>query len=78
MHINCFLFNVKQFIYFFLSFFLYFFFTIYRSNIKPNQKSPREILHNVLDKWEEGLGENEFISGNEKPNLADIVSLSFK
>jgi hypothetical protein len=53
-----------------------FFFACRHSNIKPNRKSPREILHDVLDKWEEGLGEKPFISGNEQPNLADIVNYS--
>lgn len=35
-------------------------------------KSPRKILHEVISKWEEGLADNKFMSGGDKPNLADL------
>jgi hypothetical protein len=34
---------------------------------------PRDILHQTLNVWENGLDDKKFISGTQIPNLADIV-----
>jgi hypothetical protein len=39
-----------------------------------SSKLPRELLHEVIDKWEASLNDKLFASQTDKPNLADIVS----
>ena len=36
-------------------------------------KPPRDLLHEVIEKWETKLNDKLFVSQNDKPNLADIV-----
>lgn len=36
------------------------------------KQKPRDLLHDTISTWENGLGENTFISGTDIPNLADI------
>jgi hypothetical protein len=44
---------------------------------RNTKTEPRELLHEVIEVWEKGLGEKKFISGTQIPNLADIVSFNF-
>lgn len=36
------------------------------------EKKPREILHIIIDKWEQGLGDKKYIDNDDSPSIADI------
>lgn len=46
---------------------------ISETELGGSNKSARELLNDTINKWEDGLGNNLFISGTNKPDLADLV-----
>ncbi|CAF0802438.1 unnamed protein product [Brachionus calyciflorus] len=43
-----------------------------RLDPEDRHRAPRELLDKVVSKWEEGLDNKQFLSGTNKPNLADL------
>ena len=38
-------------------------------------RKPRNLLHSIIDDWEQGLGDKKFIDSDQYPSIADIVNI---